>query len=304
MRFQITTVAALVAISSALPTLKVRQSGPVLADTTYDAISISGGQAGDAEAEALAVFSALDTSNPANIDAADIAFLGAVNDVANDAEKEAFNPAIEAATGAEADALAAGKTKNKVLKLMATKIQLEAKQAQGEDVSAKLADELTKLNNNIATDKENAGNPSTALPFDAAVSGGGAVAAGAGNNANANQGNNNNQDDAQDAAGNADNADNANDANDDAANDDAANDNAANDNAANDDAANDDAANDDAANDDAANDDAANDNNQNQNNGNQNTGNNNNNNAAGGNNNNNNGGGNSGSTGNFLFGGN
>ncbi|KAJ4986262.1 hypothetical protein SVAN01_08197 [Stagonosporopsis vannaccii] len=275
MRFQITTVAALVAISSALPTLKVRQSGPVLADTTYDAISISGGQAGNAEAEALAVFSALDTSNPANIDEADIAFLAAVNDVANGAEKEAFNPAIEAATGAEADALEAGKTKNKVLKLMATKLQLEAKQAQGEDVSAKLADELKKLNNNIATDKENAGNPSTALPFDAAVSGGGNVAAGAGNNANANQGNNNNQNDAQDATDNADNA----------------NDNAANDDAANDDAANDDAANDDAANDDAANDDAANDSNQNQNNGNN-------------NNNNNNGGGSSGATGNFLFGGN
>ena len=46
MHFQIITVAALTALSSALPTLKVRQSGPVLADTTYDAISISGGQAG------------------------------------------------------------------------------------------------------------------------------------------------------------------------------------------------------------------------------------------------------------------
>jgi hypothetical protein len=83
----------------------------------------------------------------------------------------AFNPAIEAATGAAADALAAGKTKNKVLKLMATKIQLEAKQAQGEDVAAKLAEELKKLNNNIATDVKNAGKASTALKFDAAVSG-------------------------------------------------------------------------------------------------------------------------------------
>jgi hypothetical protein len=198
MHFQLITVAALAAISSALPTLKVRQSGPVLADTTYDAISISGGQAGNAEAEALAVFSALDLDNPANIDAADIDFLGQVNDVANDAETEAFNPAIEAATGAEADALAAGKTKNKVLKLMATKIELEAKQAQGEDVSAKLEDELKKLNNNIATDQENAGNPSTALPFDATISGGGNVAAGTGNNAAAgnNNANNANQNDA------------------------------------------------------------------------------------------------------------
>ena len=82
MYFQITTVAALVALSFALPTLRGRQSGPVLADTTYDAVSISGGQAGNAEAEALAVFSALDLNNPANIDAADLDFLGQINDVA------------------------------------------------------------------------------------------------------------------------------------------------------------------------------------------------------------------------------
>lgn len=185
MHFQIPVITALAALSSALPTLKARQSGPVLADTTYDAISISGGQAGNAEAEALAVFSALDLNNLANVDQADIKFLNQVNKVANGAETEAFNPAIEAATGAEADALAAGKTKNKVLKLMATKIQLEAKQAQGEDVAAKLEEELKKLDNNIATDVKNAGKPSTALPFDATVSGGGNVAAGAGGNATA-----------------------------------------------------------------------------------------------------------------------
>lgn len=282
MHFQITTVAALAALSSALPTLKVRQSGPVLADTTYDAISISGGQAGNAEAEALAVFSALDTSNPANIDPADIAFLGAVNDVANDAETDAFNPAIEGATGAEADALEAGKTKNKVLKLMATKLELEAKQAQGEDVSAKLEEELKKLNNNIATDKENAGSPSTALPFDATVSGGGNVAASAGNNA-ASGNDNANDDNANDGNANDGNA------NDDNANEDNANDNNAN--SGNDDQDNAQDATDDADNADNANDaddNANNNDNQNQNNGN--------NNNAGGNG--------GGSTGNFLFGGN
>lgn len=220
MHFQITTVAALAVLTSALPTLKVRQSGPVLADTTYNAISISGGQAGNAEAEALSVFSALDLQNPGNIDAADLDFLGQVNDVANDAETGVFNPAIEAATGADADALAAGKTKNKVLKLMATKIELEAKQAQGEDVSAKLADESKKLDNNIATDKKNAGNPSTALPFDATISGGGNVAAGAGAAGNNGTATNNNatQDDAaaddKDATNDTDNAnDNATDNN-------------------------------------------------------------------------------------------
>ncbi|KAJ4342750.1 hypothetical protein N0V87_000959 [Didymella glomerata] len=224
MHFQIATIAALAAFTSALPTLKVRQSGPVLASTTYDAISISGGQAGNAEAEALAVFSALDLNNPGNIDDADIDFLGQVNDVANDAETDAFNPAIEAATGAKADALAAGKTKNKVLKLMATKIELEAKQAQGENVAAKLEEELTKLNNNIAADAKNAGNPSTALPFDAKITGGGA-AAGAGNTAvgNAAAGKNNNKA----AAGNNNNANQ----DDTAANDDADDDNADDDNA-------------------------------------------------------------------------
>jgi hypothetical protein len=79
----------------------------------------------------------------------------------------AFNPAIEAATGAEKDALAAGKTKNKVLKLMATKLQLEIKAAQGEDTSAKLEEELKKLNNNISADKARAGAASTKLAFDA-----------------------------------------------------------------------------------------------------------------------------------------
>lgn len=107
MRYQSFTVLSLAAFAVAAPTpkraVKARQAGPVLASTTYNDISISGGQAGNAEAEALAVFSALDLANPGNIDPADIDFLGQVNDVANDAETDAFNPAIEAATGDEAD---------------------------------------------------------------------------------------------------------------------------------------------------------------------------------------------------------
>jgi hypothetical protein len=81
-------------------------AGPVLASTTYNAISISGGTAGNAEAEALAVFSTLDLRNPGNIDPADLDFLNSVNQVANKAEVGAFNPAIEAAAaGEEKDAL-------------------------------------------------------------------------------------------------------------------------------------------------------------------------------------------------------
>jgi hypothetical protein len=108
MYFQSFAMLSLVALSIAAPTsnkrsVMVRQSGGVLADTTYNDISISGGKAGNAQAEAAAVFSALDLQNPGNIDQADLTFLNTVNQVANDAEKEAFNPAVEAATGDEAD---------------------------------------------------------------------------------------------------------------------------------------------------------------------------------------------------------
>ncbi|PVH96952.1 hypothetical protein DM02DRAFT_658752 [Periconia macrospinosa] len=167
MHFSTIAILSLSALATAAPLAK-RQA---LASTTYNAISISGGKAGNAEAEALAVFSAINTADPSNIGKQDISFLNKVNQVANDAETDAFNPAIEAATGAQKDALQAGKIKNKVLKLTATKLQLEAKQAQGEDVAAKLAEELKKLNNNIATDKASAGQASTALPFDATISG-------------------------------------------------------------------------------------------------------------------------------------
>ena len=60
-----------------------------------------------------------------------------------------------------------GKIKNKVLKLTATTLKLQAQQAQGEDVSDKLATETKKLQNNIAQDEDAAGLPSTFLSFDA-----------------------------------------------------------------------------------------------------------------------------------------
>jgi hypothetical protein len=90
-----------------------------------------------------------------------------VNDIANDAETDAFNVEIAAATGDAKTALTNGKIKNKVLKLTATSLELQIKAAQGEDTAAKLADETKKLNNNIALDKKAAGQPSTKLAFDA-----------------------------------------------------------------------------------------------------------------------------------------
>ncbi|KAF2645583.1 hypothetical protein P280DRAFT_366186, partial [Massarina eburnea CBS 473.64] len=182
MQLSTITLFYLTAIVAAFPVEKRQGAAAIFATTTYDEISISGGTAGNGEAEALAVFSALDSADPATLSKDDLDFLNEVNQVANDAETDAFNPAVEAATGAEADALqvrrfhlstpwcvCAGKIKNKILKLEATVLKLQAQQAQGEDVATKLADEQKKLDNNIATDKKNAGKPSTALPFDATI---------------------------------------------------------------------------------------------------------------------------------------
>jgi hypothetical protein len=191
MRFSAILTLAIATLSVAAPTshrsLKARG---VLGTATYDELSISGGVAGDGEAEALAKLP-IDVNDLANVDAADLAFLGDVNDIANDAEVSVFNPAIEAATGDEKSALEVfvfilyllqtlifvqnGKIKNKILKLTATKLELMAKAAQGEDTSTKLAAEQKKLDNNIAQDVKAAGQPSTALTFDASAGSGAAT---------------------------------------------------------------------------------------------------------------------------------
>ncbi|KAI0002865.1 hypothetical protein F4779DRAFT_602630 [Xylariaceae sp. FL0662B] len=139
----------------------------VFTQQNYDDISISGGVAGNAEQEALAVFSALDMNNLSSADEDDISFLDSVNSICNDAEKEAFNTAIEAASGEEADALQRGKIKNKVLKLEATMLRLMIEQAQGEDVADEIEAEQKKLDNNIQQDEDEAGNESTFSSFDA-----------------------------------------------------------------------------------------------------------------------------------------
>ncbi|OTB02942.1 hypothetical protein M426DRAFT_24173 [Hypoxylon sp. CI-4A] len=157
MRFSIALIAASAALSHAR----------VFTQQAYNDISISGGTAGNAEEEALAVFSALDQNDLANVDQEDIDFLDSVNSICNDAEDEAFNTAIDAASGEEADALQRGKIKNKVLKLEATILKLKVQQAQGEDVADKMAEEQKKLDNNIKQDEDEAGNESTFLSFDA-----------------------------------------------------------------------------------------------------------------------------------------
>ncbi|TGJ83727.1 hypothetical protein E0Z10_g5019 [Xylaria hypoxylon] len=160
MRFTVSLIAACAALA---------QAG-VFSQQNYNDISISGGVAGNAQNEANAVFSALDLNDLANVDEADLDFLNSVNQIANDAEDEAFNPAIDAASGEDADALQRGKIKNKVLKLTATILKLQAQAAQGSDVQDKLDKEQTKLNNNIKQDEDEAGNASTFLSFDATTS--------------------------------------------------------------------------------------------------------------------------------------
>ncbi|TRX91592.1 hypothetical protein FHL15_007597 [Xylaria flabelliformis] len=157
MRFSLSLIAACAALV---------QAG-VFTQQNYNDISISGGVAGNAQNEAMAVFSALDLNDLANVDKDDLDFLNSVNQICNDAEDEAFNPAIDAASGEEADALQRGKIKNKVLKLTASVLKLQAQAAQGQDTSAKLAEEQKKLDNNISQDEDEAGNASTFLSFDA-----------------------------------------------------------------------------------------------------------------------------------------
>ena len=95
--------AAFAALSLAAPTPLGKRA--VFSTSTYDELSISGGVAGNAKQEALDVLSGLPT-DLSSVEEADLDFLNSVNQIANDAEKEAFNTAIEAASDDdEADAL-------------------------------------------------------------------------------------------------------------------------------------------------------------------------------------------------------
>lgn len=99
-------LAALAALAAASPL----QPRAVFKATTFNDISIAGGTAGKAKAEATAALSGLPTDLK-TVDKADLDFLNSVNQVANDAETKAFNPAVEAASGDAADALQVGTTR-------------------------------------------------------------------------------------------------------------------------------------------------------------------------------------------------
>lgn len=195
----------LVAVASAAPSRDISLSGSKLQKRaavfatakTFDELSISGKNAGTAKEDALQKLSGLPT-DLSTVDKADLAFLNNVNKIANQAERGAYNVEI-AKTAPGEDALALqvryqdfpsalpvtlflvplnqatntlpqrAKIQNKILKLTATVMGLQAQQAQGQNVTAKLDEETKKLNKNIADDVANAGKPATALKFNAST---------------------------------------------------------------------------------------------------------------------------------------
>ncbi|KAB8304149.1 hypothetical protein EYC80_003568 [Monilinia laxa] len=154
------------ATSSASASTTTASAGSVLTASAYKDFQISDGKAGTAQDQANALFTAIDKNNLAAVSKSDLDIIQGVHDAAEDAETDAFNPAIAAASGDAATALQNGKIKNKVLKLTAEILSIQVKAAQGGD-GTDLAAEQTKLANNIKLDTAAAGQASTAVSFDA-----------------------------------------------------------------------------------------------------------------------------------------
>ncbi|KAG8732979.1 hypothetical protein FRC11_009603 [Ceratobasidium sp. 423] len=140
-----------------------RQSLMPLRD--YKDFQISTGTAGDALTRAEAVFKTpFDGVDLATVSDEDLDNLNTMRGAASKFETTDFNPAIEAASGEEADALQRGKIANKVLKnlgsVMVASIKEAKAKAAGEDASeftTKIEEETKKMNKNAATDKADAG---------------------------------------------------------------------------------------------------------------------------------------------------
>ncbi|KAF1996651.1 hypothetical protein P154DRAFT_417077, partial [Amniculicola lignicola CBS 123094] len=129
---------------------------------SYAQFQVSDGVAGNAQAEVAAKFP-IDMSNLASVSDADHQIIKDARQVAESAETDAFNPAIDAATGDAVTALQNGKIKNKVLKLSLEVMDLMISQAQGDDKTTQIAAEQKKLDNNIALDTKAAGQASTGV---------------------------------------------------------------------------------------------------------------------------------------------
>ncbi|KAI0683294.1 hypothetical protein BC835DRAFT_1395938 [Cytidiella melzeri] len=158
-------VAALFGMVIAAP---VSRRAAAFTELAYADFQISDGVGGNAEAQANAVFvDPFSGQDLATISSATLQAIQNMREAAETAETAQFNPAIDAASGAAADALQVGKIKNKVLKLtgevQGINIEIAQATAAGKDTSSletSLKAEQTKLNNNIALDKANAGDAS------------------------------------------------------------------------------------------------------------------------------------------------
>ncbi|KAI0341117.1 hypothetical protein BDW22DRAFT_1430271 [Trametopsis cervina] len=137
-------------------------------ELAYADFQISDGVAGNAEAQANAVFvTPFAGQDLSTIDSATLSALQTMREAAESAETDQFNPQIAAASGATAAALKVGKIKNKVLKLTGEVQVLNIKIAQataaGKSTSSledQLHGEQTKLETNIKTDVASAGDAS------------------------------------------------------------------------------------------------------------------------------------------------
>ncbi|KAJ7714129.1 hypothetical protein B0H16DRAFT_1896019 [Mycena metata] len=153
-------VPALAAFAAPLPSKRAFS----FALQSYDQFQISDGVAGNAEAEANAVFVTPFPADLTTVDATSLDNLGTMREAAESAETDDFDPQIAAATGADAAALQVGKIKNKVLKLTGEVQQIKIKIAQAaaagsstSDLETSLATEQTKLTTNIALDVKSKG---------------------------------------------------------------------------------------------------------------------------------------------------
>jgi len=101
----VATTAAAAASTATAAAVKAAAGGSVLTAAAYNDFQISSGTAGDAEAKANALFANIDMNNLASVSASDLKIIKGVHDAAEDAEVDAFNPAIDAASGDAATAL-------------------------------------------------------------------------------------------------------------------------------------------------------------------------------------------------------
>jgi hypothetical protein len=106
----------------------------------------------------------IDTSDLASVSADDLKIIQDARVTAEDAETGTggFNDEIAAASG-DTTALQNGKIKNKVLKLQLEVLALQIEAAQGDADQAKIDEETTKLNKNIALDEAAAGQDSVGV---------------------------------------------------------------------------------------------------------------------------------------------